>query len=39
VSNVLWVLELNMSVLSVPKIEKKGYHILFQDGQVLFVPR
>jgi len=26
-------------VLSVSKIEKKGYHVLFQDGQVLFVPR
>jgi hypothetical protein len=21
------------------KIERKGYHILFRDGQVLFVPR
>jgi hypothetical protein len=29
VSNVLWVLELGRSVLSVSKIEKKGYHILF----------
>jgi hypothetical protein len=39
VSNVLWVPELRRSVLSVSEIEKKGYHILFRDGQVLFVPR
>jgi hypothetical protein len=38
VSNVLWVPELK-SVLSVSKIEKKGYHLLFRDGQVLFFPR
>jgi hypothetical protein len=31
-TNVLWVLELRRSVLSVSKIEKKGYHILFRDG-------
>jgi hypothetical protein len=39
VTNVLWVPELRRSVLSVSEIEKKGYHILFWDGQVLFVPR
>jgi hypothetical protein len=39
VSNVLWVPELRRSVLSVSEIEKKGYHLLFRDGQVLFVPR
>jgi hypothetical protein len=39
VSNVLWVPELRRSVLSVSEIERKGYHVLFQDGQVLFVPR
>jgi hypothetical protein len=36
---VLWVPELNRSVLSVSDIEKKGYYIFFWDGQVLFVPR
>jgi hypothetical protein len=36
---VLWVPELRRSVLSVSEIEKKGYHVLFWDGQVLFVPR
>jgi hypothetical protein len=39
VTNVLWVPELRRSVLSVSEIEKKGYHVLFWDGQVLFVPR
>jgi hypothetical protein len=39
VSNVLWVPEHRRSVLLVSKVEKNGYHILFQDGQVLFVPR
>jgi hypothetical protein len=39
VSNVLWVPELRRSVLSVLEIEKKGYHLLFRDGRVLFVPR
>jgi hypothetical protein len=39
VTNVLWVPELRRSVLSVSEIEKKGYHVLFRDGQVLFVPR
>jgi hypothetical protein len=29
VLNVLWVLELRRSVLSVPRIEKKGYEVLF----------
>jgi hypothetical protein len=27
------------SVLSVSTIEKKGYYVLFWDGQVLFMPR
>jgi hypothetical protein len=36
---VLWVPELKRSGLSVSKIEKKGYHIFFQDGKVLLVPR
>jgi hypothetical protein len=39
VINALWVPKLRRSVLSVSEIEKKGYHVLFQDGQVLFVPR
>jgi hypothetical protein len=39
VSNVLWVPELRRSVLSVFEIERKGYHVLFRDGQVLLVPR
>jgi hypothetical protein len=39
VLNVLWVPELRRSVLSVSEIERKGYHVLFRDGQVLLVPR
>jgi hypothetical protein len=39
VNNVLWVPELRRSVLSISKIEKKGYHVLFRDGHVLFVSR
>jgi hypothetical protein len=39
VRNVLWVPELRRSVLSVSTIEKKGYDILFQDGQALIKPR
>jgi hypothetical protein len=39
VTNVLWVPELRRSVLLVLEIEKKGYHILFGDGQMLFVSR
>ena len=38
-SNVLWVPKFKSVVLSVSEIERKGYHILFRDGQVLFVPR
>jgi hypothetical protein len=34
VTNVLWVPELRRSVLLVSVIEKKGYEVLFQDGQV-----
>jgi hypothetical protein len=37
--NVLWVPDLRRSVLSISDIERKGYHILFQDRQVLFVSR
>jgi hypothetical protein len=32
VMNVLWVLELRRSLLSVSMIEKKGYEVLFRDG-------
>jgi hypothetical protein len=39
VINVLWVPELRRSVLSVSTIEKKGFDIMFQDGQVLIKPR
>jgi hypothetical protein len=39
VSNILWVPELRRCVLSLSEIENKGYHILFQDGQALFVRR
>jgi hypothetical protein len=39
VTNVLWVPKRRRSVLSVSIIEKKGYVVLFQDGQVLFIPR
>jgi hypothetical protein len=31
VTKVLWVPKLR-SVLSISKIEKKGYHVLFRDG-------
>jgi hypothetical protein len=39
VTNVLWVPELKRSVLSVSTIEKKGYEVLFRDGQALIMPR
>jgi hypothetical protein len=39
VMNVLWVPELRRSVLSVSTIEKKGFDVLFQDGQALIKPR
>jgi hypothetical protein len=39
VTNVLWVLELKRSVLSVSVIEKKGFEVAFQDGQALIKPR
>jgi hypothetical protein len=39
VSNVLWVLELKRSVLSVSEIEKKGHRVSFRDRQVLLVPK
>jgi hypothetical protein len=32
VTNVIWVLELKRSVLSVSTIEKKGYEVLFPYG-------
>jgi hypothetical protein len=32
VTNVLWVVELRRSVLSVSMIEKKVFYVLFQDG-------
>ena len=37
--DVLWVLELRRSVLSVSAIEKEGLDIVFQDGQALIKPR
>jgi hypothetical protein len=39
VTNVLWVPELRRSVFSISEIEKKGYEVLFWDGQALFMPR
>jgi hypothetical protein len=39
VMDVLWVPELRRSVLSVSTIEKKGFDVLFQDGQALIKPR
>jgi hypothetical protein len=36
---VLWVPELRRSVLSVLDIERKGYHVLFRDEQVLTMPK
>jgi hypothetical protein len=38
VTYVLWVPKLR-SVLSVSMIEKKGFDVLFQDGQALIKPR
>jgi hypothetical protein len=37
VKNVLWVPKLRWSVLSVSAIEKKGYEVLFRDGQALIM--
>jgi len=34
----MWVSKLGRRVLSVSEIERKGYHLLFRDGQVLLVP-
>jgi hypothetical protein len=39
VTNVLWVLELMRSVLSISTIEEKGYVVLFRDRKVLFMTR
>jgi hypothetical protein len=39
VTNVLWVPELRRSVLSVSAIGKKGFDVVFQDGQALIKPR
>jgi hypothetical protein len=39
VTNVLWVLELRRGVLSISVIEKKRYEVLFQDAQVLIMPK
>jgi hypothetical protein len=39
VTNVLRVPRLRKSVLSISTIEEKGYVVLFQDGQVLFMPK
>jgi hypothetical protein len=39
VSNVLWVPKLRRSFLLVSEIERKGYHILFRDAHVLYVPK
>jgi hypothetical protein len=39
VSNMLWLPKLKRIFLSVSEIEKKGYHILFRYGKVLFLPR
>ena len=38
IENVLWVLELKRSVLSISLIENKGLYIIFQDGKVLIKP-
>jgi hypothetical protein len=39
VMNVIWVSELRWSVLSVSAIEKKGFEVLFRDGQALIMTR
>jgi hypothetical protein len=39
VTNVLWVPKLRRSVLSILEIEKNGYDVLFQDEQVMIMPR
>jgi hypothetical protein len=38
-TNVLWVPELMTSVLSVSAIDKKGFDVVLQDGQVLIKPK
>jgi hypothetical protein len=39
VTIVLWVLELRRGVLSISVIEKKSYEVLFEDAQVLIMPK
>jgi hypothetical protein len=39
VMNVLWVPELNRSLISVSMIEKKVFDVAFQDGNMLINPR
>jgi hypothetical protein len=36
---MLWVPELKRSVLSVSMIKKKGFEVLFQDGQPIIMPK
>jgi len=38
VQDVLWVPELKRSVILVSMIEKKGFDVAFQDGNVLIMP-
>jgi hypothetical protein len=39
VMDMLWVSELGRSVLSVSAIKKKGFDVVFQDGQALIKPK
>jgi hypothetical protein len=39
VMNVLWVLELKRSVISISVIEKKGFDVEFEDGKEMINPR
>jgi hypothetical protein len=39
VTNVLQVSELRRSVLSISGIEKKGFEVLFWDGQAMIMPK
>jgi hypothetical protein len=39
VTNVLWVPKCRRSVLLVLAIEKKGFDVMFQDGQALIKPK
>jgi hypothetical protein len=38
VQDVLWVIEVKMSVILVSMIEKKGFYIMLWNGKILIMP-